>query len=150
MSHGNFKYSLQQFKSSFGETFETRRKLKMLQKLGKFLFRVNFNGFFSASINRSVQAMLARDVVQIVTCLHWYFSGFQHFYQIRRLTFFNSFVWSFILAKYVVTPTPFFQSKCFSTCTCRQASRSWRAPSSLAFTNGKHQINLKLRGYFYW
>ena len=45
MSHGNFKYSLQQLKSSFGGTCGTRGKVKMLQKLGKFLFRVNFNGF---------------------------------------------------------------------------------------------------------
>ena len=39
------QYSLQQLKSSFGGTFGTRGKVKMLQKLGKFLFRVNFNGF---------------------------------------------------------------------------------------------------------
>ena len=45
MSHGNFKYSLQLFKSSLGGTFGTRGKVKMLQKLGKFLFPVNFNGF---------------------------------------------------------------------------------------------------------
>ena len=45
MSHGNFKYSLQQLKSSFGGTFGSKGKVKMLQKLGKFLFRVNFNGF---------------------------------------------------------------------------------------------------------
>ena len=103
---------------------------------------------------RSVQAMLARYVVQIVlTCLDWYFFlvvntfikfFFWHCLKIVCLEFYFRNFQNPNLAKNLRTSTPLFQSECFSTASLYRADGGNVFP---LFATGKHQLNLQLRGF---
>ena len=129
---------------------------KNASEAGKVLVSCKLQGFFSASTNSLCSSHACQ--VRSADCVDL-LDTFLVFNTFIRLLF-----WHFLTHLFGVSSSKFSKSKfsekfgnsdsivsrseCFTTCRLHRAVGE-RAPSGLVFTTGKHQINLKLRGFFY-